>query len=316
MRASDTESLGSPMPRSAKLWSNTLKLSDPSSVAIAGAVVVVDDVVLDAAVVAAVDRDAPLELRLDRAAVDGVPEHRELVAVGRRRQRAAEVMHVDRVAADVVGGRVQRQVGRAAQVLEERVADVDVGHVDREHVAAGAGGALRADDDVPGQVADVRQKIEHAVQIARAEVVVLQRAVERQRPAVRRNRLHRALFPLVDGVDPAAAGHFAFLDVPRVGQDEPVADLPSRDRFRQRQRRVAGARLGREAHEGRRLHAAVHRRLCRARSMPVPNWSVSETLPPSGELAMTISAVTLAAIGVAACRLRGRPACPSPCCRP
>ena len=37
-----------------------------------GAVEVVDDVVLDEAVVAAVDGDAPLELRRRRAAVDGV----------------------------------------------------------------------------------------------------------------------------------------------------------------------------------------------------------------------------------------------------
>ena len=74
----------------------------------------------------------------------------------------------------------------------------------------------------------------------------------------RRNGLHGPFFPLVDGVDPAASGDFVFLDMPRIRQDEPVADLPPGDRRRQRQRGVARARLGREAQERRRLHAAVH----------------------------------------------------------
>ena len=162
-----------------------------------GAVVVVDDVVLDQPVVAAVDGDAPLELRLDRAAIHRIAQQRELVAVGRRRQRAARVMHVHRVAADVVGACVvQRQVGRAPQVLEQHVADVHVGHVVGERVAAGAGGILRADDDVAGQVADVRQEIQHAVQIARAQMVVLQRAVERDGLAVRRNAPARSALPI------------------------------------------------------------------------------------------------------------------------
>ena len=119
-------------------------------------------------------------------------------------------------------------------------------------------GILRSDHDVPRQVPDVRQEIQHTVQIASAQVVVLQRAVEREGSAVRRNGLHGPFFPLVDGVDPAASGDFAFLDVPGIRQHEPVADLPPGDRRRQRQRGVARARLGREAQKRRRLHAAVH----------------------------------------------------------
>jgi hypothetical protein len=46
--------------------------------------------------------------------------------------------------------------------------------------------------------------------------------------------------------------------------------------------------------------------------MPVPNWSVSDTLPPSGELAMMISAITLAAIGVAAVPTSSTPGVPIP----
>ena len=168
-------------------------------------------------------------------------------------------MHVDRVAADVVGRGVQRQIRRAPHVLEQDVADVHVGQVDAQHVPARAGGILRSNHDVPRQVPDVRQEIQHAVQIAGAEVVVLQRGVERERSAVRRNGLHGPLFPLVDGVDPAASGDFALLDVPGIRQDESVADLPAGDRRRQRQRGVARARLGREAQERRRPHAAVHR---------------------------------------------------------
>ena len=52
---------------------------------------------------------------------------------------------------------------------------------------------------------------------------------------------------------------FAGLHVPGIRQNQPVAHLPSRDRLGQGQCRVAGARLRREAHEGRRPHAAVHR---------------------------------------------------------
>ena len=163
-------------------------------------------------------------------------------------------MHVDRVAADVVGRRFQRRIRRAPEVLEQRVADVDVGHVDGEHVAAGAGRARRADDDVAGQVADVRQEFQHAVEIARAQVVVLQGAVQREGPAVRRHRLQGALFPLVDGVDPAAAGDFAFLDVPGIGQHEAIADSPSGHRLattstssRPRAARPRGARTSASA---------------------------------------------------------------------
>ena len=83
-------------------------------------------------------------------------------------------MQVQRVAANVVGGVVQRQIRGPPQVFEQRIADVHIGQMVGEGVAAGAGGILRPDDDVAGQVADVRQEIQHAVEIARAQVVVLQ----------------------------------------------------------------------------------------------------------------------------------------------
>ena len=47
------------------------------------------------------------------------------------------------------------------------------------------------------QVADVRQEIEHAVQVARAQVIELQGAGQREGAAVRRNGLDGPLFPLV-----------------------------------------------------------------------------------------------------------------------
>ena len=116
---------------------------------------------------APVNRDAPLELRLDRAAIHGVAQQRELRAVGRRGQRAAHVVHVKRIAADVIRRRVQRQVRRPSEIPEEGVADIHVGHVVGERVSPRARRVLRPHDDVPRQVADVRQKVQHAVEVAR-----------------------------------------------------------------------------------------------------------------------------------------------------
>ena len=180
------------------------------------------------------------------------------------------------------------------------VADVGVGDVHRDRVAARAGRALRANDDVAREVADVRQEVQHAVQVARAQVIVLQRAGQRHGAAVGRDRLDGPLFPLVLRVDPAAAGGFALLDVPRVGQDEPVADLPAR-----RPPPTASTSCARRAA---RWPGAVKVGVIGAPCIvtlpkfmrPVPNCSGSATPPPSGVLAMMISAVTFAAIGVAA----------------
>ena len=120
------------------------------------AVVVVDDVVLDQSVVAAVDRDAPFESRLDGAAIHSIPEHGELVAVRRGGLWTKQVMRVDRVAADVVGGAVEGQIRRAPQILELGVTEIHVGHVVVQRVPACAGWIFRADNDVPRQVAHVR----------------------------------------------------------------------------------------------------------------------------------------------------------------
>ena len=50
-------------------------------------------------------------------------------------------------------------------------------------------------------------RIQHAGHIARAEVVVGQGAVERNREAVAGNGLHGPFFPLIDGVDPATTAY-------------------------------------------------------------------------------------------------------------
>ena len=117
-------------------------------------------------------------------------------------------------------------------------------------------------------------------------------------PAVRGNGLHGALFPLVDGVHPAAAGHFAFLDVARVRQDEPVADPPAR-----RPLPTASTWCGPRAARWRGARTSASSR-CRA-STPCPASSGrcrTVTGRPrcrrASVLAMMISAVTLAAIGV------------------
>ena len=225
------------------------------------AVVVVDDVVLDQPVVAVVHGDAPLELRLGRAAVDGVADQRELVAVGGRGQRAAIVVHVDRIAADHVGGGVQRRVFRAPEVAEEGVANIGVGGVDRHEMPAGPGRARGADDDVAREAADVGQEVEHAVEVAGAEVIEAQGAGQREGAAVGGDRLEGPLFPLVLRVDPAAAGDLALLDVTGIRDDDPVARPPARDGRRQRQRGVPRARLHREPQEGRAQGRAVHGQL-------------------------------------------------------
>ena len=226
-----------------------------------------------------------------RAAVDGVADQRELVAVGRRRQRAAVVMHVNRIAADQVGRGVQRREGGAPEIAEQRVANVRVGDVHGDRVAARAGRALGADDDVARQIADVRQEVEHAVQVARAEVIELQRARERHDAAVGRNRRDGPLFPLVLRVDPAATRDLALLDVPRVGDDEPVAGPPPETGARTASSVVCPARGSTATREKVGVIAAPCIVILPKLIMPVPNCSGSATPPPGGVFAMRISAV-------------------------
>ena len=71
---------------------------------------VVDHVVLDQAVVAAVDRHPPL-----RRTVHDVADERELIAVGRRRQRSEIVVEVDGVSSDLVRPN-PRHVARAVEL--------------------------------------------------------------------------------------------------------------------------------------------------------------------------------------------------------
>ena len=75
---------------------------------------VVDDVVLDEAIVAAMDRDTPLGCTLD-----GIPDERELVAVDRCCRRPEIVMKVDGVTAKLIRPDSQRPATR----IEPRVVD-------------------------------------------------------------------------------------------------------------------------------------------------------------------------------------------------
>ena len=128
----------------------------------------------------------------------------------------------------------------------------------RDEVAARAGCALRSDDRVARQVADVRQEVERAVQIARAKVIVLQRLGERDDTAVGRDRLDGPLFPLVHRVDPAGARGLALFHVARVGKHEAIAGAPASGRFSQRQRRMPGPRFDGHPGKGRRDRRAVN----------------------------------------------------------
>ena len=97
---------------------------------------------------AVVNRNAPLELRFDRSAVDSVANQRELVAVGRTGEGPPVVMHVNRIATDHIRGSIQRSEPRPAEIPEERVPDVGIGDVQIDHMTSGAGCTLGTDDHV------------------------------------------------------------------------------------------------------------------------------------------------------------------------
>ena len=111
---------------------------------------------------------------------------------------------------------------------------------------------------------------------------------------------NRQLFPLILRVGPAIILDLDFLDVPRIGDDQPVSRLPARDRLLERERRVTRAGFHCERAQKSALLTAPCTVIFPKFKMPVPNCSGSGRLPPVGVLAMTISAVTLAATGFAA----------------
>ena len=95
-----------------------------------------------------VQRDGPL-----RRVVDGIAEQRERRGALQPR-RTHHVMHVDRIAADLVRsdvchlvtgerGVVQRLHGGSSHVAELRVANVDVGALTEQSVAVYAGRVLQ-----------------------------------------------------------------------------------------------------------------------------------------------------------------------------
>ena len=104
----------------------------------------------------------------DLLAIDRIADERELVFARRRLRRAEHVVHMQGVPPNVVVDGVERSDRRSPEVLEQRVPDVHIRAVDENHMAPGAPRVRRSNDDVAAQVADMRQKVERAIAVARA----------------------------------------------------------------------------------------------------------------------------------------------------
>ena len=209
------------------------------------------------------DRDRPLA-----GLFDGIADQRVLVAVRWRGLRPHRVVHVDRIAPDLVradlrdvataveGGVVEHLYRGAAHALERDVADIDVGALAEEPVTARAGRIGGPEHDVPRQIARVRQEVERVRDgAARAEVIELERRRERHLTA--RDGSDRSDFPL-GHVGAAVDRVLADAQLPRVGNQDAVARAPLDRRLSEMDDRVALLRLRREARERRRQDGAVH----------------------------------------------------------
>ena len=209
-----------------------------------------DDVLLDEPVMAPVHGNRPLE-----AVVDGVSHDLELVSGVRRVGRTPELVDVQRIASDMVRGRIERFRARAAKILKLCVVDGHGRAMREERVAPRARRILRADHDVPRQVPDMREKRHGAgdhrgcpVSVPRAAVIEAERTGKGNHLAIRADGLNRSLFDVqrVAGIEPVIGRHLSC-----IRKEDPIPDPPARDRPLERDRRMARPRLDGRSNERR-----------------------------------------------------------------
>ena len=96
-----------------------------------------DDVLLDKAVVAAVDCNGPFQ-----AVINGIADKLKLIPGVRRVYRSPKMMNMQRIASDVVGARIERCRASPAEILKLNIVDIYVGAIREQRMTAGAGRGL------------------------------------------------------------------------------------------------------------------------------------------------------------------------------
>ena len=243
-----------------------------------GAVGVVDDVVLHEPERGVVHGDAPFW-----RAVHGVADQLELTTRRRRGGGANVVVQMQRIAADLIrsrGQRLRRQMRvfgrrrgelqrgepgergrveggdrRAAEILEQHVAEIDRSPMNEDRVAADAGRVRRAHDDAAAKIAHMREEAHHTVRIARTWMAVGERSGQRNDAAA--DRLYGPFFP--PRLPPREIGPVGVGHLPGIGHDQAVPSRPPAQIARHRHGRAAGGQFPRETQKRRGAGLADHR---------------------------------------------------------
>ena len=152
-------------------------------------------------------------------------------------------------------GRVEGGDRRAAEILEQHVAEIDRSPMNEDRVAADAGRVRRAHDDAAAKVAHVREEAHHTVRIARAWMAVGERSGQRNDAAA--DRLYGPFFP--PRLPPREIGPVGVGHLPGIGHDQAVPSRPPAQIARHRHGRAAGGQFPRETQERRGAGLADHR---------------------------------------------------------
>jgi hypothetical protein len=111
------------------------------------------------------------------ATINGVTNESELISVRRSSYRSHDVVHVYRVAADVVS-RAGCLGARSAQIAKKRVTDIYIcagGEKDMPLHSTRPNGMFRPDDDVPRKIAYMGKKVQISIPVTCSQVIVGQR---------------------------------------------------------------------------------------------------------------------------------------------